>query len=208
MTDPSKMTKDMIHNLWSHWSARAKAQKPILIFSDARQQDFGQRAEQPWSPADVDGQKGQKGLPDAPFGWSGDQDNGSDIVENVVGDEDDNNDENADKDVEDADEDVEDADKDVEDADKDGEDADKDVENAEEDVRTSKSKRPAALPSPDTRELEGHRRKKPAKGKATARTHSQVPSTSKQSGVGKDGGGPVREPRSQRQRKPSQKLRE
>ena len=38
--DPSKMTKDMVLSLWTHWARRAKANLPILIFIDARSQDF------------------------------------------------------------------------------------------------------------------------------------------------------------------------
>ena len=33
--DPSKLTKMMISQLWDHWSERAKAKLPILIFIDA-----------------------------------------------------------------------------------------------------------------------------------------------------------------------------
>jgi len=29
MTDPSKMTAAMVRDLWSHWSVRAKAKKPM-----------------------------------------------------------------------------------------------------------------------------------------------------------------------------------
>ena len=34
--DPSKLTKDMIFVLWSHWSGRARAKLPILIFIKSR----------------------------------------------------------------------------------------------------------------------------------------------------------------------------
>jgi hypothetical protein len=54
------------------------------------------------------------------------------------------------------------------------------------------------LPSPNAN--------KKLEGQGPART--QVPSTSKPSGTGKDDGVPVRQPRSQRQRKPSKKLRD
>lgn len=39
--DPSKMTKSMVFRLWSHWSMRAKAKLPILIFLKAPSQDLG-----------------------------------------------------------------------------------------------------------------------------------------------------------------------
>jgi hypothetical protein len=39
--DPSKMTKSMIFQLWSHWSMRTKAKLPILIFLKALNQDLG-----------------------------------------------------------------------------------------------------------------------------------------------------------------------
>jgi hypothetical protein len=39
--DPSKLTKKMVSDLWSHWSERAKAELPILIFIKAREQDLG-----------------------------------------------------------------------------------------------------------------------------------------------------------------------
>lgn len=39
--DPSKMTKRMISQLWSHWSKRADAKQPILIFLEGRDQDLG-----------------------------------------------------------------------------------------------------------------------------------------------------------------------
>ena len=39
--DPSKLTKAMVGRLWDHWSERAKAKLPILIFINARDQDFG-----------------------------------------------------------------------------------------------------------------------------------------------------------------------
>jgi hypothetical protein len=39
--DPSKLAKSMISRLWSHWSTRAKAKLPILIFIKAREQDMG-----------------------------------------------------------------------------------------------------------------------------------------------------------------------
>lgn len=43
--DPSKLTKTMIGQLWSHWSARARKELPILIFIKARKQDLGLSAE-------------------------------------------------------------------------------------------------------------------------------------------------------------------
>jgi hypothetical protein len=45
--DPSKLTKVMVSDLWSHWSGRAKAKLPILIFITAREQDLGTRARYP-----------------------------------------------------------------------------------------------------------------------------------------------------------------
>jgi hypothetical protein len=39
--DPSKLTKDRIFDLWCHWSGRARAKLPILIFIEAREQDLG-----------------------------------------------------------------------------------------------------------------------------------------------------------------------
>jgi hypothetical protein len=33
--DPSKLTKKMVSDLWSHWSERAEAELPILIFIKA-----------------------------------------------------------------------------------------------------------------------------------------------------------------------------
>jgi hypothetical protein len=42
--DPSKLTKDRIFDLWCHWSGRARAKLPILIFIEAREQDLGIRA--------------------------------------------------------------------------------------------------------------------------------------------------------------------
>lgn len=42
--DPSKLTKNRIDELWCHWSARAKAKQPILVFKKARDQDLGSRA--------------------------------------------------------------------------------------------------------------------------------------------------------------------
>jgi hypothetical protein len=44
MLDPSKLTKTMIGQLWDHWSERAKAKLPILIFIKAQEQDLGIRA--------------------------------------------------------------------------------------------------------------------------------------------------------------------
>jgi hypothetical protein len=43
--DPSKLTKAMIFELWCHWSARAMAKLPILIFIKARHQDLGLSAQ-------------------------------------------------------------------------------------------------------------------------------------------------------------------
>lgn len=37
--DPSKLTVAMIDRLWNHWSLRAAAKQPILIFKNARSQD-------------------------------------------------------------------------------------------------------------------------------------------------------------------------
>lgn len=34
--DPSKLTKDMIFELWSHWNRRAMAKLPILVFIKSR----------------------------------------------------------------------------------------------------------------------------------------------------------------------------
>jgi hypothetical protein len=45
--DPSKLTKVMVSDLWSHWSGQAKAKLPILIFITAREQDLGTRARYP-----------------------------------------------------------------------------------------------------------------------------------------------------------------
>jgi hypothetical protein len=42
--DPSKMTKRMISQLWFHWSKRADAEQPILIFLEGRDQDLGSSA--------------------------------------------------------------------------------------------------------------------------------------------------------------------
>ena len=39
--DPSKMTKRMLSQLWVHWSKRADAEQPILIFLEGRDQDLG-----------------------------------------------------------------------------------------------------------------------------------------------------------------------
>jgi hypothetical protein len=41
--DPSKLTKDMVRDLWCHWSARARAKLPILVFTKARKQDYSDR---------------------------------------------------------------------------------------------------------------------------------------------------------------------
>lgn len=48
MLDPSKFTKNMTSDLWDHWSKRAKAKLPILIFIEAREQDLGLRARYQW----------------------------------------------------------------------------------------------------------------------------------------------------------------
>jgi hypothetical protein len=45
--DPSKLTKDMVFNLWCHWTARARAKQPILIFNAARKEDLGFRTQRP-----------------------------------------------------------------------------------------------------------------------------------------------------------------
>lgn len=42
--DPSKLTKSMVSDLWSHWFERAKAKLPILVFIEAREQDMGRKA--------------------------------------------------------------------------------------------------------------------------------------------------------------------
>ena len=42
--DPSKLTKNRVFDLWCHWSDRAKANLPILVFIKAREQDLGVRA--------------------------------------------------------------------------------------------------------------------------------------------------------------------
>lgn len=42
--DPSRLTKIMIGQLWSHWQTREKAKQPTLIFTGARAQDLGLRA--------------------------------------------------------------------------------------------------------------------------------------------------------------------
>jgi hypothetical protein len=42
--DPSKLTKKMVSDLWSHWSERAEAELPIFIFIKAREQDLGRKA--------------------------------------------------------------------------------------------------------------------------------------------------------------------
>lgn len=42
--DPSKLTKDIIFDLWCHWSGWARAKLPILTFIKAREQDLGVRA--------------------------------------------------------------------------------------------------------------------------------------------------------------------
>jgi hypothetical protein len=34
------LTKAMVTQLWDHWSERAKANKPILVFTSAKEQDF------------------------------------------------------------------------------------------------------------------------------------------------------------------------
>jgi hypothetical protein len=39
--DPSKMVKAEIGRLWEHWSDRARANLPILVFTSAREQDTG-----------------------------------------------------------------------------------------------------------------------------------------------------------------------
>jgi hypothetical protein len=39
--DPSKMTKNMITQLWDHWTTRAEAKKPILRFLKAQDSDLG-----------------------------------------------------------------------------------------------------------------------------------------------------------------------
>jgi hypothetical protein len=50
MLDPSRLTKVMIYQLWTHWRTRTKAKQPILIFIEARRQDLGSRAGTPaWS---------------------------------------------------------------------------------------------------------------------------------------------------------------
>lgn len=38
--DPSKLTKDMVRTLWCHWSGRARANLPVLVFIKARKQDL------------------------------------------------------------------------------------------------------------------------------------------------------------------------
>ena len=38
--NPSKLTKQMIIDLWCHWSGRAMAKLPILIFIKAQEQDL------------------------------------------------------------------------------------------------------------------------------------------------------------------------
>lgn len=45
--DPSKLTKSMVTELWCHWSERARAKEPILIFIKAREQDLGLAARYP-----------------------------------------------------------------------------------------------------------------------------------------------------------------
>lgn len=42
--DPSRLTKDMVRALWCHWSGRARADLPILVFTKARKQDLGKHA--------------------------------------------------------------------------------------------------------------------------------------------------------------------
>jgi hypothetical protein len=41
VVDPSKMVKAEIGRLWKHWSNRARANLPILVFTSAREQDIG-----------------------------------------------------------------------------------------------------------------------------------------------------------------------
>lgn len=43
--DPSKLTNDMVKNLLHHWTARARAKLPILIFTAARNHDPAFRAQ-------------------------------------------------------------------------------------------------------------------------------------------------------------------
>jgi hypothetical protein len=45
--DPSKLSKQMLWDLFCHWSVRARAKLPTLIFIDARRADKGFRALRP-----------------------------------------------------------------------------------------------------------------------------------------------------------------
>jgi hypothetical protein len=40
MLDPSRLNKDTVRTLWCHWSGRARAKLPILVFTKARKQDL------------------------------------------------------------------------------------------------------------------------------------------------------------------------
>ena len=55
--DPSKLTKIMISNLWSHWSARAMAKLPILVFIEARKQDLGLSAQRDLQEPSIAGKR-------------------------------------------------------------------------------------------------------------------------------------------------------
>ena len=91
--DPSRLTKLPVYQLWSHWSARAKAKQPILIFTRARREDMAsvvrreksptrdKRKAEAWVDIGSDDQAGD----DEPDGSSGKDKDGADKGEGTSG---------------------------------------------------------------------------------------------------------------------------